>query len=119
VEDIQFDGGHTVDRAEENVNRHEVPSAVDHQAAPAKTRSVVNRYCGKKISRYIRLHKLLQSFETVHGSDDCSGVKVRAGRGDFKRVGLVFIDRLNGFSSSIDTDNERRGCARRWRRRLK
>ena len=54
MEDIQFHGGHAVERAFENVDWHEVASAVDHESAPAETWRVVNRYGGNENSRLHR-----------------------------------------------------------------
>jgi hypothetical protein len=55
VEDVQLNRGHPIQSAFDNVERHEVASAVDHEAAPAKTWSVANRHCGNEITRCIRL----------------------------------------------------------------
>src|ERR1700759_3249749 len=115
VKDIQLDCGHPVKIAFDDLNGHEVASAVNHEAAPAKTRCVMNRHSGNEISRRVGLYQLSKALETTQGSDYRSRMEVRTRSRDFKRVRLVFIDRLNGFSRAVDTYNQCAGHPSRWR----
>src|SRR5579872_3209582 len=42
VKNVQFNSGHAIDGAPDNLDWNEVASAVDHKAAPAKARCIVN-----------------------------------------------------------------------------
>src|SRR5580704_15510678 len=92
VEDVELNGGHSVEGTSDHVDRHEVASTVDHQAAPTKTWRVVNRHCRNKITGSIGLHELLQSLEAMHGSHHSSGVQASARGSYVERVGLIFVD---------------------------
>ena len=61
VEDVQLHGGHAIEIALDHFDRLEVPSAIDHQAAPAKARRVLNLRRGKYVVGSRLLHKLDQS----------------------------------------------------------
>jgi hypothetical protein len=44
VKDIQFGGGHTVQRALHRTHRFEMAAHIEHEAAPAETGHIVDRY---------------------------------------------------------------------------
>ena len=65
MEDVELDRGHAVEGALENFDWHEVASAVDHEAAPAEARRVVNRHDRKERSGGVGLDELLESCEAA------------------------------------------------------
>src|ERR1051326_7675185 len=98
MEDVELNRCHAVERTFYNLDGHEVACAVDHQSTPTKTWRVVNRYGRDKWPSCVRMDELFQSFEAVHRPDYSRRSKMRARGSDFKRVGLVLLDRLDGFS---------------------
>jgi hypothetical protein len=62
VKDVELDGCHAVKGAFDNGDRLEVATAVYHQAAPPKTRGIVNGNCGNHVAAAIRLDELDQGF---------------------------------------------------------
>jgi len=68
VEDVELDGSHAVEGALDDIHWLEVPTAVDHKAAPWKAGRVVNGDDGDDVVVAGRLDELNESFEAVHGS---------------------------------------------------
>ena len=98
VEDVELHRGHPVEGPLENVDRHEVASAVDQKATPAEARCIAYRNAGNKIAGGVGLDQLQQSFQAAHGSDNRCRMQVRARRGHVQRVRLVLAYGLDLFS---------------------
>src|SRR6185437_7554588 len=47
VEYVEFDGGHSIERAIDNLNGHKVTAAIEHEAAPLEPRRILNVHAGK------------------------------------------------------------------------
>src|SRR5579872_2350899 len=111
MEDIQLDGGHSVEISFEDIQRHEMPADIDHQPAPGKARLVTNGNCGNCKALGSDLDKLEKRFETSHCSKRGWSIDFCAARSNLQRIGFVFSQFLNGLPGLIGMDYK--GCMRR------
>ena len=112
VEDVQLHGSHGVDVALQNVERLEMPDAIDHQAAPAKARSVVDGDGGHDIDGAGRLHQLHQRLHGMNCADSSGRMDVHARGIRLQHVRLVFVDALH--KAAIGGDGDGEGSLRAW-----
>lgn len=110
VEDVELDGSHAVERALDDIDRLEMAADVDQEAAPAKAGRILNGDGGKEVDGAVGLHELQKGFEAAHCADVGRGFELRAGGGYVERVGFIFIDRLDGFTGTVDGDGESCGA---------
>jgi hypothetical protein len=94
VEYVELHGGHAIQGVLQNVHGLEVPSAVDHQAAPAESRRVMNGDSRDKVTAALGLHQLDEGFQAMQRALLGRGIDLCACAGDAQRVALVLVDGL-------------------------
>src|SRR5712692_5516482 len=95
VKNVHLHGFHPIDIPADDIEWNEMAGGIDHEAAPRKTRLVLNlkRGCGKTAGGDI--HQLEKGLETVHCPERRWGRKFRALSGHFQNVALVLADLLD------------------------
>lgn len=106
VEDVELDCGHAVERTFEHIHRFEVASAVNHEAPPWEAWRIADGDSGQFVFAPRGLHQLHKRLQAANGSDDGSSLEVNSGGRDRKRIGLVFVDRLNLFARSLHRNRQ-------------
>ncbi len=106
VEDVELHQRHAVEVALDDVDGLKVAAYVDHEAAPAETRLVVDDRSGDDRFAVTEGSQLEQGFEAVHDADDRRGLERNALGGDVELVGLVLVDALDGRVGAGDGDGQ-------------
>ena len=66
VKDIELRGGHAVERAFDRAHRFKMAAHIEHEAAPAETRHIVDGHGRQHAGAVLHGGKLQEGFEPVH-----------------------------------------------------
>ncbi len=91
VEDVEFDGGHAVEGAEDLVYRLEVEGYVEEEAAPGEAGAVVDGYAGPEVACSIGADQLEECFQAADGADIGGCFQLYLVGVDGKGIGFVFV----------------------------
>jgi hypothetical protein len=89
MKDVHFDRGQAVEVAFDDLDRLEVPAAVDQQAPPGESRRVFDLDAGDEISVGITGEKLQDGFKSVKNAQIGRGDEKNPVRADRDVVGFV------------------------------
>ena len=114
VKDVHLHRFHSVQVPLEHFHGRKVPARIDQQAAPAKSRLVLDAHCwcGKSIRRHI--HELQKSLQAAQNAERIRRIQFCARGRYLQRVGIVLTRLLNFLAGVVRMHNQRR--LRRLRR---
>ncbi len=95
VKDIEFRGGHAIERSFHRAHRLKMAAHIEHEAAPAKTRHIVDGHGGQHASTVLHGRQLQKGLKSVHRSQ----VGGRSQRGSLARNAGVDSSRLRRWSA--------------------
>src|ERR1039457_7185750 len=122
VENVQLDGGHGVELAQDDRQRHPVAADVDHETAPGEPGPVFDVDGGNKVAVGSWLDELQERVEAVQNPQRIGRSEMGLFGGHNQLIALVFIKRLHGLAGplAVNGQNDRAGLLRflrKWKRR--
>ncbi len=110
MEDVQLDGFHAVQIALQYRDRHEVASGINHQAAPGKSRLILNTDNRRPETVRRDVDQLQKCLQPAQHSQGIRRMQLRARRGYVQRVGLIFAKFLDRSALMLGGHQQRRFC---------
>src|SRR5260370_25821425 len=107
VNHVQSCRRHAVEVELEHIERDEMAADVNHQAAPAKTRLILNRDCRRceTIGRYF--DQLQECFQSMHHTERRGGLKLSPRSAHWQAVRFILSELLDIFAGMFGMDYQR------------
>src|ERR1700677_785001 len=95
MKDIHLYRFHAIEVLLNHIERHKMPTDIDHQSSPGKTRLVIDCRCRDSKSRRAAVNQLQKSLQPMQHAERIWGSEQHSSCRDLQMVRLIFIKLLH------------------------